>query len=161
MRQRSASFRRAAAPVLLTVLAACGGESKSIGELIQSGEHEAALTAIQARRAEVDKGSPAELELVLQHVEAAAEEQPASARDAFLGFAEAHPDAVSARDYRDAVSQLRTYGKYVEAIEVMHAGKQRWADDEVIGALLAMLQKDAETSPEAANKLKGLGYSSK
>ncbi|MEO0660939.1 MAG: hypothetical protein AAFZ87_05335 [Planctomycetota bacterium] len=163
MQFRPQTLRLALAPALLAALAACGGGAAdaSADELIQAGKFDEAVALIEKQRETVEKGSEAEKELVLLTVDATADEQPELAKKAFLEFAEAAPDAVSAKDFEYAVSQLRTYRKYVEAIEVMDKGMKRWPEDPVMTELLSFLQADAEKDDGAAAALKGLGYTSK
>jgi len=163
MRPRISTLR-AALPTLALALVACGGgdaASQDPDALIQDGKTAAALEAIAEQKKTVEEGSEEHLELVLLEVKAQADEAPEAAKEAFLGFAGAHPDSVSPADFKYAVSELRTYSNYVEAIQVMDAGKKRWPEDAVMDELLAMLEKDAENDEGAANALKGLGYSSK
>lgn len=177
MRIHSKAFRRVALPALLAALAACGGDPSKgnsssaspqdtvalltdADKLIQDGEFEGAIKLITQGRDKVEKGSADEKELVLLEVKARADDDAEMASKVFLTFAEAHPDATTPKDFKYAVSELRTYSQFVPAIAVMDKGKKRWPDDPDMNKLLAMLIKDSENDAGAASALKGLGYAS-
>ncbi|MEM9379943.1 MAG: hypothetical protein AAGB93_08315 [Planctomycetota bacterium] len=151
-------------PLSLLTLVACGGNSSAadvdIAELVQTGKYEAAVSAAEAQLATVEKGSEDHKDLVINYASALAESDAEKARNEFLGFATAHADLVTPKDFKFVVSQLRTHDEYLQAIDVMDAGKKRWPDDDEMDKTVAALKQDIEASGDsaAAAKMKGLGY---
>lgn len=148
------------------LLAACGGDGTTSGadldpaKLLQQGKIEEAVEAIETQLASVEKGSQAELDLMIDYAEGLSHSDPAKAQSSFLDFAKANAELVKPRDFKYVVSHLRTQGAFIEAIEVMHEGKTRWPDDEQMDELVAIIKADVEKAadPAAAAKMKGLGY---
>ena len=155
-------FKKILLPLSLTLsLAACGGnESADPAQLIQQGQYDAAIEASESQLASVEAGSADHKELVIVYAEALAESRADESRDAFLAFAAEHPDMVEPVDYKYVVSGLRTHAAYLQAIDVMDAGKKRWADDATIDELVEALKQDIAKSGDAdsMDKMKGLGY---
>ncbi len=155
-------FKKILLPLSLTLsLAACGGnESADPAQLIQQGQYDAAIEASESQLASVEAGSADHKELVIVYAEALAESRADESRDAFLAFAAEHPDMVEPVDYKYVVSGLRTHAAYLQAIDVMDAGKKRWAEDSTIDELVEALKQDIAKSGDADSmaKMKGLGY---
>ena len=146
----------------LLTLVACGGagEDVDIAVLVQTGKYSAAISAAETQLTTVEKGSEAHKDLLINYAAALAESDAEKARDEFLAFAKAHEGLIAPTDYKYVVSQLRTHDSYVEAIDVMDAGKKRWPEDETMDLMVAALKQDIESSGDAAAaaKMKGLGY---
>ncbi len=151
-------------PLSLLSLVACGGcnteADVDIAALVQTGDYSEAIAAAEARLPEVEQGSEAHKELLINYTAALSESDAAKARDQFLSFAKAHESLVGPKDYKYLVSQLRTYDSFMEAIDVMDAGKKRWPDDATLDEMVAALIQDIASSgdEDAATKMKGLGY---
>ena len=120
----------------------------------------AIIEASESQLASVEAGSADHKELVIVYAEALAESRADESRDAFLAFATEHPDMVEPVDYKYVVSGLRTHAAYLQAIDVMDAGKKRWAEDSTIDELVDALKQDIANSGDADSmaKMKGLGY---
>lgn len=147
----------------LSLLAACGGaasESADPAQLLQQGKIDEAVEIIEARLADVERGTAAEKDLVLDYSEGLSHSDAARARKVFMDFAEANEALVEPRDYKMVVSHLRTQKAFLDAIEVMHAGKTRWPEDTDMVTLVEMLKADVEKAndPAAKSKMEGLGY---
>lgn len=156
-------FKTLLLPLSLTLaLAACsgGGSDADPAQLIQQGQYDAAIEAAESQLAAVEQGSAEHKEVVIVYAEALAESRADEARDAFLKFAADHPDMVEPGDFKYVVSGLRTHAAYMQAIDVMDAGKKRWADDSTIDELVEALKQDIANSGDADSmkKMKGLGY---
>jgi hypothetical protein len=155
-------FKTILLPLSLTfALAACpGSESADPAQLIQQGQYDAAIEAAEGQLLTVEAGSAEHKELVIVYAEALAESRADESRDAFLTFAKDHPDMVEPADFKYVVSGLRTHAAYVQAIDVMDAGKKRWAEDSTIDELVEALKQDIAKSGDADSmaKMKGLGY---
>ena len=155
-------FKTILLPLSLTfALAACpGSESADPAQLIQQGQYDAAIEAAESQLGSDEAGSADNKELVIIYSEALAESRADESRDAFLAFAKEHPDMVEPADYKYVVSGLRTHSAYMQAIDIMDAGKKRWADDSTIDELVEALKQDIAKSGDADSmaKMKGLGY---
>ncbi len=136
------------------------GADADIAALVQTGDYSGAISAAEAQLPGVEQGSEAHKDLILNYTAALAESDAKKARDQFLSFAKAHEGLVGPSDYKYVVSQLRTYESFIEAIDVMDAGKKRWPEDTSLDQMVAALKQDIETSGDtaAAAKMKGLGY---
>ena len=161
MKPKSALLAFAAA----SLLAACGGGGSAPtdadpSELMQQGRPDEAVEIIEARLAQVEKGTADEHDLVLDHAKALSQVDPAKAEKIFVDFAQANAELVTPRDFKVVVSYLRTEGAFAEAIDVMHAGKQRWPEDKEMVELLELIKADVlkAKDPALAAKMKGLGY---
>ena len=161
MKPKNALLALAAA----SLLAACGGGGSAAtdadpGELIQQGKIDEAVEVIEGRLATVEKGTADEHDLVLDHADALSYSDPAKAQKTFLDFAQANADLVTPKDFKYVVSSLRTQDAFAEAIDVMHAGKQRWPEDAEMVELLELIKADVlkAADPALAAKMKGLGY---
>lgn len=149
------------AAALLLALAApgCGPSEEGDPEtLLQTGEIERALELIDRQLAKIETGTEAEKELVILKAQGLSEDAPGEARDLFLGFAGEHLDLVTPGDFKYVVDYLRTHRHLLEAIDVMHQGKQRWPEDETMDRVLKVIETDASQDEAAKNKLRGLGY---
>ncbi len=73
-------------------------------------------------------------------------------------LAAAHPDRITASDYRTTADQLEGAG--AEGIEVLHLGDKRFPDDPSIDAAVAKEIEKSKTQqdPAALEKLRTLGY---
>lgn len=150
-------------PLALLTFTACDGSASidaDIATLVQTGDYSAAIAAAEAQLPKVEQGSEAHKSLVIDYASALAESDAKKARDEFLTFAKAHESLVAPTDYKYVVSQLRTHDSFIEAIDVMDAGKKRWPEDATLDEMVAALKQDIETSGDtaAAAKMKGLGY---
>ncbi len=149
--------------LIVASLAACGGDATAdadIGKLLQTGKFEEAVKIVEARLETVEKGTEAEKNLILDYAQGLSVTDADKAQKSFLSFAKANADLVQPKDYKFVVSHLRTHEGFLEAIDVMHAGKTRWPDDSDMVALVEMLKADVEKAndPAAKAKMKGLGY---
>jgi len=155
-------FKTILLPLSLTLaLTACpGAEDADPVQLIQQGQYDQAIEAAESQLASVEAGSADHKDLVIVYAEALAESRADESRDAFLAFASEYPDMVVQKDYKYVVSGLRTHSAYLQAIDVMDAGKKRWADDATIDELVEALKQDIAKSGDADSmaKMKGLGY---
>jgi len=150
---------------LFLPLVACNGggsgDPLSAAEAaLQAGDSAKAVGLLQKHAAGLDKASDAYREATLLLCNALAEAAPKDAAQTLLALAEAQPDKVTARDFRDVQSYLQTHGHLLEAIDVMDAGLKRWSEDatmlEVKDRLLAAVKNAGDAAATA--KLKGLGY---
>jgi len=155
--------------ILLTLalalpLVACNGVEadplQAAEAALQDGDSAKAVALLQLHVAGLDRTSPESREATILLCSALAEKQPMESRDALLKLAEAQPEGVTSKDFKDVQSYLQTHGHFLEAIDVMDAGLKRWPGDatmsKVKDVLIAAVQSAGDE--EATAKLKGLGY---
>ena len=92
-------------------------------------------------------------------VRSAALVSPQAARDEFLELAKADPDLVGPRDYSFIGGHMGDAKAWTQAMDVVHAGIQRYGEGESkLKALLENIKLEAKSNPALASKLEGLGY---
>ena len=145
---------------LLVTLTACGDSAADPFALIQKGEFAAAIAAIEPQLETVEKGSDAHKDLLIGYTEALAAEAPEKARDTFIKAMDDHKDFIKPADVKYVVNRMANDGHLVEAIDVMHHGKEAWPKDEAIAVVLDELKKAVTSSGNtgALDKLKSMGY---
>lgn len=145
-------------------LVACNGAEadpmQAAEAALQGGDSAQAVTLLQGHVAGLDRASAEYREATILLCSALAEKQPTEAKDTLLKLAEAQPQGVTPRDFKDVQSYLQTHGHFSEAVDVMDNGLKRWPDDatmlKVKDVLIAAIQSVGDE--EATAKLKGLGY---
>ena len=163
MRPRLAPFL-----ALLTLLAACGGEStpaeatdagyRALGSrdfTSAEADFELALKAIGA-----DTAHPTYVKAKLGSIQAACETDATRAQSELIDLAAAMPDKVTERTYADIAGRLGDAGSFDEAVALLEAGKQRFPESATLDGLGRKLHKQAEKAGAsgALDALSGLGY---
>ena len=145
-------------------LAACGETSAadltSAGRLaLNSGQPEKALRKFEQaleRLQAVDEGY---LEAKMGAIQARIKVDAEAAKDEFLNLAETDPDLVGPRDYSFIGGHMADAKAWTQAVDVVHAGIQRYGEGESkLKALLENIKLEAKSNPALASKLEGLGY---
>jgi hypothetical protein len=159
--------KTALAAFLTLGFAACGGDSGASDPAAMTDAGYSKLDAQDYEGAQVDfqaaidgGAKDASLkEATLGLVEALAHLDAAKARDAFLAFAGEHADQLVSKDFSKIGGTLMSAGGTAEAVAVVDAGLQRFADDANLKKVLdAIMAKAAAGDAAAASALSGLGY---
>lgn len=153
------------APIALLLLAACGGSNakNSTSEgfaALGKGDAKVALEKFDAALDGIDSTNPEFLRASIGRCEALAKLDGAKASKSFLDLAAKVPAEIGEDDYSLICSKLLQGGFTLEAIDVMDAGKKRFKDSKKMQDTLTAVQAAAkkQSTPDALNKLKGLGY---
>ncbi len=127
---------------------------------LHRGDAKAALVKFDAALTQLDAQDAEYLRSALGRCEALARLAPAQAKDAFLALAKAQPAKVRENDYSLICDALLRSDATMEAIDVMHAGNEHYKESSAMKATTeAVMRKAKEAkSPDALQKLKGLGY---
>ena len=152
------------AAATLTLLASCGGSGADADSdpyaLIQAGDMKGAISILEPQISAATKGSDEHKELVLQYVEALAQDSPDKAKDEFVSMLTNHKDAMTAKDAQYIVNRLADKGHLTQAIDIMDQGKKAWPEEAIMETVLAELKKAVASSGNdaAVAKLKSMGY---
>jgi len=153
------------APIALLFLAACGGSGSTALSsegfaALGKGDAQGALAKFDAALDGLDSAHPEFLRASIGRCEALAKIDGQKASKSFLDLASKMPAKVGEDDYSLICSRLLQGGFTLEAIDVMDAGRKRFAGSKKMEETLVAVQAAAkkQSSPDALNKLKGLGY---
>ncbi len=151
--------------LVLLLLVACSGSDPSTlrkegNEALGKGDYKGALSKFESAISGLDPQHPEYLRIDLGRIQALCHVDPARARTAFLELAKAMPAKVGENDYSLICSRLLDVGATLDAIDVMKAGHDRFPESSTMKAMVKAVEEAAarEATPEALNKLKGLGY---
>jgi hypothetical protein len=164
-----AALRFARAPILLLSLslAACSGSSadpaatvNSGYEALNGGNAEKALDLFAKALQDLKPSDPLYESARMGEIQAKVELKPDAAKSSFLEYAKANPEQLEAGDYRKVGQRLTERKAIQDAVEVLHAGIERFPEDaklkETMNLTVAAAEQSNDTS--ALNSLKGLGY---
>jgi len=153
------------AALLALALAACSGsdprERNDAGRAaLGRGDARSALTEFEAVLGAVDAQHPEHFRAALSRCEALARLDGAAARQSFLELARVESDQVREDDYSLICSALLAGNATMDAIDVMHAGHERFADSPKMKAMVAAVVAAAEReeTPDAVRRLEDMGY---
>ena len=150
-------------------LAACGGGSadpKAATDAgyaaLGSGDAQAAVDHFAQALGTLKPGDPGYKRARMGEIEAKVALVPETAAQSFLDFARSQPDQVAADDFHKVGSQLSARGAYSPAVDVLHAGLERFAKDAKLDAAMKLTEDAVVESGDDAvlKKLAGLGYAS-
>jgi len=151
--------------LLLLLLASCGGSGPGVlreeGYIaLGKGDYAGALSKFDSAITGLDRQHPEYLRIDLGRIRALCHVDAARARTAFLELAKAMPAKVGEGDYSLICSELLQVGATLDAIDVMKAGHDRFPESPKMKSMIKAVEEAAarEATPEALNKLKGLGY---
>ena len=151
--------------LLLCLCAACGeGDPKALTDrgtaALGAGRDAEAIESFDRALAGLDPASADWLRASLGRCRALARSQPAKAKGEFLALAKAHPTRVQEQDFGQIVDELVREDAIVEAIDVMDAGIKLHPESPGMQQVRARVLEASQKaqSPEALDKLKGLGY---
>ena len=150
--------------LLPLVSAACGGASaadltSSAREALNSGDSSKALKKFEQALEQLTAEDPGYMEAKMGAIEARIEVDAEAAKQEFLELAKARPDEVVARDYSFIGGHMGSAAKWSQALEVVHAGIQRYGEAEPkLMALLESIKVQAKSNPTLASELAGMGY---
>jgi hypothetical protein len=149
--------------VLPLLSAACGDASAAdlTGEARQalnSGDSATALKKFEQALKQLQATDEGYLEAKLGAIEARIPIDAEAAKDEFLELAKASPDTVGPRDYSFIGGHMANKAAWNQAVDVVHAGIQRYGEDAKLKALLENIKVQAKSNPELSDKLAGLGY---
>jgi predicted Zn-dependent protease len=153
---------------LALVLPSCGGSSdpkaltdKGYAEL-GSGDYPAAVASFEEALAALgtDTGKPEWLRAKMGAIQARTRTDADRAAKEFLDLAAGNPGRITDKDYSVVGGRLGEAKKVDQAITVLQAGMQAYPESPHLQVLLSQLGDMAKSSgsPEALDKLKGLGY---
>lgn len=149
----------------LFVLSACGGaDPKSTiddgNESLGKGDYAGALETFEAALAGIDVHHPQYRRAALGRCEALTRLDPARAKSAFLELAKLLPDQMKEDDYGLMGDALLHVEANLDAVHVIHAGKERFPKSERMQAILEAVIQAAkrDKKPAALQELQDLGY---
>lgn len=159
-------MRSALALAVALGLTACGGsidpeQATNAGyEALGNGDAEGAIDHFAQALGQLDAADPGYKRARMGEVEAKIELSPEAAAKSFLDFAETRPERVAAEDYLKVGSQLSARNAYSPAVDVLHAGIERFGDDAKLSEAMELTQLAVAESGDASvlSKLAGLGY---
>jgi hypothetical protein len=153
------------AVVVLVTSTACSGSDPAArtGEgyaALGKGDNAGALSKFESALSGLDLQHPEYLRAALGRCQALAHVDPARARSTFLDLAKAMPAKIGEDDYSLICNELLQSGATLDAIDVMKAGHDRFPTSPKMEAMVSAVKSAAarEKTPEAMNKLAGLGY---
>ena len=150
---------------LSLLLASCGGgdaDPKSLTdsalEALGSADYEAALGDFEAALAAIgDASTHAQFKRAkLGYFEALAAVDADRCKDEFLAYSEA--GELGAGDFSQIAGRLVSSGGPLQAVDVMHAGKTRFPDNEGLQGVLEALIVRAAQDDSVGSALASLGY---
>ena len=150
--------------VLLTATACSGSDPAALTSegyaALGKGDNSGALSKFESALSGLDAQHPEYLRAALGRCRALAHVDPPRARSSFLDLAKAMPAKIGEDDYSLICNELLQVGATIDAIDVMKAGHDRFPKSPKMEAMVSAVEAAAkrEKSPEALNKLKGLGY---
>ena len=142
----------------VTLLASCSGGSGSPQEdgyaALQAGDYTAAVTHLDEALTTSKSGSTDYVEMAVARCQALAHVDAARCTADFLAIG----SAVQAKDFSLVVAELVADEKFLEAIDLLEAGVNRFAENPKMEQLKKLVIMASLEDPAANAKLKGLGY---
>jgi len=125
-----------------------------------SSDFEGALDDFERALGALEPGAPGFVRAAMGKVEALIHLDAGRARDEFLALAAGYPDAVGTREFKTVGGKLTSEKRFEEAISVLHAGLEAYAEDPGLQAMLDRVAEESERAGDAGalDALRGLGY---
>jgi len=143
----------------ISLLAGCGSgggaSDKDAGyTALQDGEYADAVAHLDKGLADPAASAEDQLEMAVARCQALAHIDADKCKADFLAIG----STVTAKDFSLVVADLVTEEKFLEAIDLLEAGVNRFAENPKMEQLKKLVITASQEDPEANAKLKGLGY---
>ena len=143
----------------ISLLAGCSGgggaSDRDAGyKAYQDGEYSSAVAHLDKALADPKASAADQLEMAVARCQALAHIDAVKCTTDFLAIG----SAVQAKDFSLVVADLVNEEKFLEAIDLLEAGVNRFAENPKMEQLKTLVITASKEDPEANAKLKGLGY---
>jgi len=145
----------------LLILPSCGSSNPEEDGYValRSGEYQKSLDLLTEALEAVEAGNPKAHQMAVARCQAMAHLDPSAAKDLFLGLPEKGLE-LTRQDYENLATELMTVTAYSEAVYVVAAGLDKFAESKRLPMFLDKLKGLAASGevPGLESALAGLGY---